>query len=144
MDHIRLGIYAALALIGSYYIVSNLVLAIRRAQFKKAHGCLPETKYPQSERILGLGFFLERIKRAKDNTGLQAVLQRFQATGNTYSVSLMGQKVFSTREPENIKAVLSTQFEDFSLGSRLVQWAPFAGSGIFTTDGAHWQVSKDS
>jgi hypothetical protein len=54
----------------------------------------------------------------------------------------MGQTMFATIDPENVKTILATQFEDFDLGQRLALWAPLAGAGIFTTDGAHWEVSN--
>ncbi|KAF2235067.1 cytochrome P450 [Viridothelium virens] len=47
-------------------------------------------------------------------------------------------------EPENIKAILSTQFNDFELGpKRYRDFSPFLGNGIFTIDGPAWKHSRE-
>jgi hypothetical protein len=107
---------------------------------QKTYGCLPSKQYPQAERILGLGLFLQRLKDGRNNNVLLRSIERFQKTGNTFSFVVMGETMFATIEPENVMAILATQFEGFDLGQRLALWAPLAGPGIFTTDGAHWQV----
>ena len=46
-----------------------------------------------------------------------------------------------TNEPENIKALLATQFHDFELGpQRRGNFFPLLGNGIFTADGKAWYV----
>ena len=48
-----------------------------------------------------------------------------------------------TIEPENVKTILSTKFNDFSLGSRRADiFIPVLGHGIFDTDGAAWERSR--
>ncbi|CCG24420.1 hypothetical protein CORT_0F01930 [Candida orthopsilosis Co 90-125] len=51
-------------------------------------------------------------------------------------------KIVLTVDPENIKAVLATQFNDFSLGTRHAHFAPLLGDGIFTLDGNGWKDSR--
>lgn len=51
-------------------------------------------------------------------------------------------KIIFTIEPENIKAVLATQFNDFSLGTRHAHFYPLLGDGIFTLDGEGWKHSR--
>ena len=47
-------------------------------------------------------------------------------------------------EPENIKALLSTQFDDFELGEKRYRaFSPLLGNGIFTADGEAWRHSRD-
>jgi cytochrome P450 len=47
-------------------------------------------------------------------------------------------------DPENIKAILATQFEDYGKGDRFHQdWAPFLGDSIFTTDGPAWRANRN-
>ncbi|KAF2478158.1 cytochrome P450 [Lindgomyces ingoldianus] len=54
-----------------------------------------------------------------------------------------GERVILTAEPENIKALLATQFKDFGKGEKFRQeWHPFLGNGIFTTDGTLWHNSR--
>jgi hypothetical protein len=40
---------------------------------------------------------------------------------------------FNTIDPENVKALLATNFKDFGLGQRLDALGPLLGEGIFTT-----------
>lgn len=48
-----------------------------------------------------------------------------------------------TIEPENIKTILSTKFNDFCLGDRRARvFIPVLGHGIFDTDGAAWERSR--
>lgn len=47
-----------------------------------------------------------------------------------------------TNEPENIKAILSTQFDDFTLGTRHGNFYPLLGDGIFTLDHEGWKLSR--
>ncbi|KAH8808830.1 putative cytochrome P450 alkane hydroxylase [Xylogone sp. PMI_703] len=143
MAFLQLNIWAALALLSIYYVIRKITSIISAYRFRKAHGCLPPKMLPQSERILGLDFFRKRKQEAKENRLLQAARQRYIDVGNTFSFTLLGETMISTIEPENIKAILSTQFDDFCLGERANKWRPFAGDGVFTTDGAHWQHSRE-
>jgi len=142
MGQLQISAYAAIALLVSYYLYSQATRLIADSRFRRAHGCLPPKQYPQAERLIGLGLFLQRLKDGKNNNLLPRSIERFQNTGSTFSFALMGETMYSTIDPENVKAILATQFEDFDLGQRLVLWAPLAGAGIFTTDGAHWEVSN--
>lgn len=51
--------------------------------------------------------------------------------------------MISTIEPEIIKTILSTKFQDYSLGERRKEvFIPIFGHGIFSTDGASWERSR--
>ena len=53
------------------------------------------------------------------------------------------QRFIFTADPENIKAILATQFQDFGKGTAFHdQWKHFLGSGIFNTDGEEWQANR--
>jgi cytochrome P450 len=52
--------------------------------------------------------------------------------------------VILTTDPDNIKAVLTTQFNDFGKGERFnKEFYDFLGDSIFTTDGALWHNSRN-
>ncbi|CAI5760761.1 unnamed protein product [Candida verbasci] len=62
---------------------------------------------------------------------------------NTFYLTIVGVlKIVFTVDPENIKAVLATQFNDFSLGTRHAHFKPLLGDGIFTLDGEGWKHSR--
>lgn len=51
--------------------------------------------------------------------------------------------VISTIEPENVKTILATKFQDYSLGKgRQEVFGPIFGDGIFTQDGKGWERSR--
>ncbi|KAI0154641.1 cytochrome P450 alkane hydroxylase [Xylariaceae sp. FL1272] len=48
-----------------------------------------------------------------------------------------------TREPEHIKTMLTTKFNDFGKGPKLYrEWKDFLGDSVFTTDGPQWQHNR--
>ncbi|OIW27278.1 cytochrome P450 [Coniochaeta ligniaria NRRL 30616] len=63
---------------------------------------------------------------------------------NCVELSFTGRiRFLMTREPEHIKAVLTSKFSDFGKGPQFHDaWAPFLGDSIFTTDGQQWQNSR--
>lgn len=61
----------------------------------------------------------------------------------TSEARLLCRRVVFTSEPENIKAVLATQFADYGKGEIFhEQWKPFLGDSIFATDGDKWHASR--
>jgi hypothetical protein len=137
------GLVALLCLI-FYFIFSKIAQYIEARRFAKAHGCLPVRRYPQSERIIGWGFSKGQIAAAKNKCILETISKRWEEYGPTHSLVFMGRSSVRTIDPENVKAVLATNFHDFGLGQRLKAFGPLLGSGIFTSDGAHWEHSRVS
>ena len=61
----------------------------------------------------------------------------------TVEVNMVGQRWIFTADPDNIRAILATQFQDFGKGQQFHQdWKPFLGDSIFTTDGQQWHDSR--
>lgn len=72
-------------------------------------------------------------------------LGMFQKWGKgNYTVEAgIGIRVILTAEPENVKAILASQFKDYGKGENFRRdWHPFLGNGIFTTDGQLWHNSR--
>ena len=52
-------------------------------------------------------------------------------------------RILFTADPENTKAILTTQFQDFGKGQQFHdEWHDFLGDSIFTTDGQQWHNSR--
>ncbi|KAF2144836.1 uncharacterized protein K452DRAFT_349808 [Aplosporella prunicola CBS 121167] len=125
------------------YICAGLIVSsIEAHQFMRAKGCLPPAKVPQAERIIGYGLYKTIKSKQGKKTSLEEGLKRTLSSGYTASAVVMGQHVITTADPENIKAILATNFKDFGLGQRIDAFGPFLGSGIFTADGIQWQHSR--
>ncbi|KAK0724222.1 cytochrome P450 [Lasiosphaeris hirsuta] len=50
---------------------------------------------------------------------------------------------YFTTDPVNIEAIISTNFEDYGLGSRRSAFLPLIGEGIFSQDGQAWMRSRE-
>lgn len=62
---------------------------------------------------------------------------------HTAEVRIIGKRIIFTDDPENIKAILSTQFQDYGKGEPFHrEFEPFLGDSIFATDGAKWHASR--
>ncbi|KAK7678846.1 hypothetical protein QCA50_018148 [Cerrena zonata] len=85
---------------------------------------------------------MDLLKYKKQGSMIDYIYEIFISTGNTFYIKLVGVYVQFTVDPENIKAVLATQFNDFALGSRHAHFAPLLGDGIFTLDFEGWKNSR--
>lgn len=87
---------------------------------------------------------LEQIFRANSEYRLMELfLFHFRLWGTTLEQVFLEKKAFGTIEPRNLEAVLSTNFQDWSMGPRHKVMFPFFGDGIFTQEGADWKQSRE-
>ncbi|MCJ1477166.1 hypothetical protein MMC13_005837 [Lambiella insularis] len=128
-----------------YYVYWELTTGTSRRRMISKHGCKPVKKFPIIDPILGLDFFFKNRRAVSEHRMLATTWERFQAMAtNTYQITLMGQTVDITIDAENLKAMQSLQFKHFGLPSRRIStFTTFLGPGIFSTDGAQWQHSRD-
>ena len=127
-----------------YYVYWQITVGAKQRRMAKKHGCQPVKKLTLWDPFLGLDLVRIQKKNRKNHRVLEAGLKRFDELGNTFKVKTMGRHITMTVEPENLKAILSLQFKDWSLGTlRKQSFLPLLGHGIFTTDGAAWQNSRD-
>lgn len=66
-------------------------------------------------------------------------------SGKRYTVEARpgGRRVIFTADPENIKAILATQFTDYGKGKPFHdEWKDFLGDSIFVTDLDQWHASR--
>ncbi len=66
-------------------------------------------------------------------------------TGKRYTMEAapVGRRTIFTADPENIKAILATQFTDYGKGEPFHrEWKDFLGDSIFTTDLDQWHDSR--
>lgn len=139
-----LSSYAALALAvaGIMYLLSVAWLKVSNRLLAKELGCKPAFVRP-SRLPLGIDT-VTRMLKALNNQELQNDdIKVYEEMGgpSTWVQNILGTWYHSTVDPENIKAILATQFKDFDMGPlRINQLGPLIGHGIFTTDGKDWYV----
>ncbi|CAG8900248.1 unnamed protein product [Penicillium egyptiacum] len=90
---------------------------------------------------------LDILKRQYDALPDQRLLlfqsQYFDRIGPNMTFKLFGNQGYLTADPKNVESILSTNFEDWCLGSRRPGLMPMLGEGIFTQDGRPWKHSRE-
>lgn len=90
-------------------------------------------------------FALDLLKVQYDALPEKRLLEfqtQYLDTAPTIRINILGEGIITT-DPANLKTVLSTRFEDYSLGSRSMCLFPLLGEGIFTQDGSAWKHSRE-
>ena len=146
----RLPWPTVLAIVASLLIVKRLywelTIGASRRKLIRDNGCLPVKKYAH-KGILGKIWGFDVIKLSyhaskAGNNHETTRLRNFQDK-NTLQVRIFRRDLIFTTEPENIKTILSTKFNDFGLGNlRKDTLGPVFGDGIFTSDGKAWEHSR--
>lgn len=110
-------------------------------KFKKAFGCGEARRFKTG--FFGIPSLLEIHSKMRQGRTLE-YLRGVKEGGDcrTYDLYIAGMRVIFTVDPENMKALLATQFNDFALGSRHSHFMPLLGDGIFTLDSQGWKNSR--
>lgn len=125
-----------LTLVVANYL-QNIIYHRRNA---KRLNCAPVVQGPSD--IFGIRPFYRLAQAVREKRWVEYIANQYAINGHTFGQNVLGRKMVSTIEPENIKAVLATQFNDFGLGTRHREFYPLLGDGIFTLDGAGWTHSR--
>lgn len=121
-------------------IVQSVRSSYRNRQLARSLSCKPAYIAPSGP--FGLVAFYRVSQAVKEKRWLPWVEYEFRKHGTTFMEPIFGRDIFMTCNPENIKALLATQFNDFGLGNRYQHFLPLLGVGIFTLDGAGWSHSR--
>ncbi|KAF9630735.1 Cytochrome P450 [Lasiodiplodia theobromae] len=144
LDHTSPVALAVLAVL--LYLVRALASRVNAASRLRAlGGCAPvRTTYLP----LGLDLVYTAVKATLGNASYDFWLDLFRTAGNptnpyTVEAAVGGVRTIFTADPDNIKAILATQFADYGKGERFNQeWHDFLGDSIFTTDGPKWHNAR--
>jgi cytochrome P450 len=96
---------------------------------------------------IGFDVLVDVVLLAAKNQNLDSWKKWFpsqeKGSNDTVETNLLGKRMIFTADPENIKAVLATQFQDYGKGEGFHKsWEAFLGDSIFTTDGDKWHTSR--
>ncbi|KAL8925403.1 MAG: hypothetical protein Q9208_003495 [Pyrenodesmia sp. 3 TL-2023] len=131
-----------------YYVTWQLTIGVYRRRTIRKHGCKPVKDSPVynswKDCLFGWTQLVSNMKAHGEQRLLEHWRDRFLRHGNTLHLKIAFDDLIFTTEPENVKAMLATNFKDWILPNRRkATLTPLFGKGIFTTDGAAWQHSRD-
>ncbi|KAF2170205.1 hypothetical protein M409DRAFT_64540 [Zasmidium cellare ATCC 36951] len=128
-----------------YRLVASITLWNKRRAMKREKGVMAVPWYQALDPFFGIDVVRGNIKNIREHKMLEKSHERFDIMGvNTFQINILGRHFHVTREPENLKVIQAVDFKKWNLGRRRkTDFAPLLGSGIFTTDGAEWQHSRD-
>lgn len=128
--------YLIPALVAVYFITKYVRHKVLAAKLK----CKSPKLAPGGSHSIGI---IRDALESKSKGELAEFASRVLGESATVQINILGVvPVFLTSDPENIKAILGTQFNDFALGVRHDHFKPLLGDGIFTLDGAGWKNSR--
>ena len=134
-------------LYATYIAHWQLTIGTSRRRMIAKQECKPIDKTDEwgflNDSIFGWRSVTERAAAARSHKLLSWAQKRHRRYGNTLTTRYLTTDLISTIEPENVKAILATNFEDWALPDRRKNaFDPLMGSGIFTTDGPAWRHSR--
>jgi cytochrome P450 len=96
--------------------------------------------------VLGLDMVIGSVRSTMHHKNLetwQSWLKNDKIFGQTVEGTPAGLRCIFTADPENIKAILATQFQDYGKGVPFHEdWNDFLGDGIFAADNQPWHDSR--
>lgn len=126
------------------FLTACLYFVVRRARMEIAYR-RSGAVWPAygTDKLLGFKVVYDMLQQRRIGRAPDFFQRKFDVTG-VYTGGLLvgGRYAITTRDPENIKAILATQFGDFNLGNRHQHIKVTLGDGIFTLDGAGWKQSR--
>ncbi|PKS09527.1 hypothetical protein jhhlp_004144 [Lomentospora prolificans] len=114
------------------------------AKEMRKHGCKPANIYPQRDPILGIDVLQRTMKSIKAGRVMQEWHQWYQDHGNAFTTSTLGTTTFFLNDPENIKAILTRDFESFPIkGPRQLTTTMIAGEhNILSLNKQAWHDAR--
>lgn len=123
------------------FVAYHVFDSIRVKLVMKKLGCV--NPHVSRDGFFGFPTLIKSLKHKKQGTLVDFRKNVYDLVGkDTFKFRLAGTPLVVTKNPENIKALLATQFNDFALGTRHAQLKPLLGDGIFTLDGSGWKHSR--
>jgi cytochrome P450 len=141
-DVVSLSVYKYIPYGFGLLVLYNVLNWVYYKRLERKLGTKP-IKNRVSDGWFGFYIWYPLLKHKMNGTLIDYWHETFEELDNQTAASrILGKRAIATRDPENIKAMLGTQFNDFALGDRHYQFLPLLGDGIFTLDGAGWKHSR--
>ncbi|OTB02331.1 hypothetical protein M426DRAFT_322763 [Hypoxylon sp. CI-4A] len=140
LDHV--SITSILIFIGVVFVLQSIFINYsENARLRRmgAAGAPLKSSWP-----FGLDVIVAQVRATIQHKNYEGFLEFLSNSPNyTAEAKVTGQRMVATADPENIKAILATQFPEFGKGKLFHDtWEEFLGDSIFATDGQVWHASR--
>jgi cytochrome P450 len=144
MSQIKTAIAIAPVLILAIILVRKMYQRISENLKARASGCHPpRNQVALKDPIFGLDYMMQTLKAGASGQYLVFMAQRFQGLGNTFVTRRFLYDSVHTIDPDNVKAILSTDFHSWKIGDlRASAFQPLFGQGIFASNGQRWAHAR--
>ena len=133
---------AATSLVAIYLLYALYHLTNRLVLQRRLNAHWPKVSSPWWSPF-GLDWIYEIISYSSRFENLELCRIKHEKHGLTPLSYVLGQNFLTTNDPENVKAVLATQFQDFGKGPNFhAIWFDFLGNSIFNSDGEVWAHNR--
>ena len=123
-----------------YFLVQGFITAARRRQIISSHGCKSPKRLPVWDPVFGLDAIYQTLQAHKSKTLRSSKRSNHEKYGLTHSSRIATSSTIHTIEPENIKAVMATNFKDFEVGTpRRRAFSPVLSNSVLMADGTEWE-----
>ncbi len=94
-------------------------------------------------QLFGIRSFLRDYQDLRHHRFLEATQEQFIHNGNTYMTKMMSADAIFTIDPDNIRTLLTVNFNHYSVGRRRGDaFIPYLGHSIISADGDPWASSR--
>ena len=142
--------WLTVSIVGLVCLIGFRIITVKlnRRKYKRdseARGCRPAPTL-RSSNLLGTSRLKESIRATKEDRGPQYVISAMNDAGSdihTLRVPILDYELLVTRDPDNVRAMLSAQSQDYDISAmRANAFMPLLGEGIFTGRGQQWKHSR--
>lgn len=144
-----LGLSALGALGWRYWLGALIVFLAARYLYTQAKYAYLARKWktkPVKDALnwyFGYDLWKKMSENTKDGHWSEYVKLRYEDLDcHTYRMRTPFRYLYQTMNPENIKAMVATQFEDYTIGVRRPIMLPLLGDGVFASDGDKWKYAR--
>lgn len=136
-------------------VVGSILLFLGRAvvkyiQYERKRvqmGCPPMPRYPGWDSVLGSDYVYAMLQALKKNRFLPFQKESYYARNSkVWTANFLGNRMVYSSDPANMKAMSTSHKDCFAVepirvGNGAI--TPFTGRGVSSSDGPHWQWSRD-
>lgn len=118
--------------------------SFRQYTLARSHGCKSaQVKVSLKDPFIGFDFLYDIFFSKTPDQYLESTWETFGKLGPTYTVKRWTWETIYTCDPQNIKKMLASGFQDFDLPEiRVSTMSPMFGQGIFTMTGQPWAHTR--